>query len=227
MKKTRSMILALVMVFAMASAALAADPTSEVTVTAEGPTINLNIPTTGAAKLNPYKIALDIGNDQTSSAGVVHRTVVVANRSNCGLDVYAKVQAVPSDANSNITFESDTPNWQANNTDKKAFLYLKAEVGTNEEGTIADAAYAAANDMQVITNTVNKLPGETGSGTEAVKVLALTKPTGDDPNYFMYRIMGDANPYATWTAADVVNVSITWKFIPTVATTTTTTTTSP
>lgn len=226
-KKIMSTVLAGAMALSLSATAFAAGattdplkPTLEITGTTKTPTILIDVPTTGAVVVNPYKMKVlptggTAGTDEVTDQ-IISATQWVQNKSDVAVKAAATVTGkVEGNAKLNATTTIPDPS----NSKSKALttnsVYLVFEALVTDDATTAVADWKDAKQVVVATKatTADLATLSAGTGT------AL----GDAKGCLAFHLAGDAveTPTTAWAAADKVNVTVAFTFTPTVETATT------
>jgi len=238
MKKLFSAFLAIAMSMALAVPVFAdGEPNRETkyTIDTQTPTVDVTVPTAGAVKLNPYQIkvknvaALGIGNEENDgeTGSVLAAKTFIVNKSNVPVKMSLTVSGkIPDGSNAKFLTAAPAP------TEKNRAVFMFVDVGAVAEAADADAlATATATALCAATYDATKLydaTAKTGSqglvkagDLKMVDVLTIPVPSGTDAtaaNYVPIQIGGECatTPTDAWTAADTVDVTMTFSFQPTV-----------
>lgn len=216
-RKIFAAILACVMLMAIAVPALAAtplEPALKIGSTTQVPTINIQMPTTAAIVLNPYKLSVKL-DKLTSTAQVVSPVYSIANFSDVPLQASIQISATKAGA---VTLDTGTtaidPATENTATPKARVTFnasIEDSATTAPTGTaialkdtaayftgFGDFAAATSPEDASTTNTMDK-----GTGTRAAAAAG----------YLNFQFAGEANNLnATWTAKDTVTPVVTFKF---------------
>ena len=237
MKKITSMMLALVMVFAMMIPAFASDYSDKGTqsITAQGvtriPTIAVIMPTIGTNPLvlNPYKLAFSVSlNGGTAiSGGAVSSTQVIA-------PVYTITNGTGVPMTVDIT-ATGTPGGNL----QLATAALGDKVDTETKNSVYCGLYAATRSYYASENTRSVVPTQAAlkadsnfvvaiKSGDATKKAALTTaaatvtysdegtatPEATGVNYIDFTFAGDAasNPTTAWSTKDTLKIAVAFTF---------------
>lgn len=180
-----------------------------VDTTVKVPTISVDVPTTASIAINPYNLAYDVdGTEYTDSIVSVEQTIT--NESDVAVSVGATAKAVASNGSGVVLA---TAALKGTETTKSVFAYLEL------------APKAAADTPGTYSDTYNsKSANQLVLGKEASKSDMITLEAGDTaPTYAGFKVIGSAasKPAKAWTAADTVDVTLTFNINPVAATTVT------
>lgn len=217
-KKLTSAVLAGAMALSMTGiSAFAADATQ--TVAAAGETtfkataafapvaIDVVLPTTITAAINPYKIDYQFAGTAAGTSGVISPVYEIENKTtDYGVKVAAKVWATPAGDVSVATLDRKTgavPTFKNDNTEEKQiFAYLNTTVAADQ--SFANDTYTADDATQVLFTE--------DEPENAVLLMQIAKATGK--GYF--QIQGDCveEPEEKWAATDKVDLNIIFDINP-------------
>lgn len=219
MKKTLSLVLALIMVMALAVPAFAAggastDPyskTTEVAGTTKVPTVNVTIPTSAAITVNPYKMSVDVSADQDGSDmkndQIISPVQYVKNESDVAIaldvSITGKVEGEAVFATAPVTDKILT---------KSAFVYFEIKAATAEDGT-GDPTWATAYDSKATDQVLL-------AAKAVVKKDVAKLGKGDEtPTYAAFRLNGNVADKSTkpWASTDKVSATIAFTIKPAIA----------
>lgn len=183
------------------------DPVSGTTVLTgrvQEPTINVTVPESGTIILNPYRIAIPMG-EETVSEQVISDTQYIVNHSDVGISVGATVVGTTT-GNVQLVPESTAQETEPANN---AFLYLEMQAAVpEEEGVLEWTPYDASKNNQIIA---------TQEETSKSRMLVLEAPADSQTGTWgAFRMLGDLSslPKELWSADDGVNVTVTFTFTP-------------
>lgn len=231
MKKMTSVLLALVMIFALAVTAFAedADP-NKVPIAGEtvAPKITVTMPTGVTLGLNPYKMKYAgstafFKNEKGKQDQIISPIAVIENKSDVKLDVCAVVTATPTTGVSLVQTASAAAT-SDDNTAKTVYLTVQLGEAADKTGSGWKASTAPAE--AVFTEEGEVLYGKDGtdvidtdtpaSGT--MKAVSIDATDGKTANYIGFKFGGAAAeaPNDAWVEADKIDVSIVFTFNPVV-----------
>lgn len=215
--RVKAAVLAGAMTLSMAVPAFAVtdplSPSLAISSTTQLPTINMQMPTSPAIVLNPYKLSVKI-DKLTSTEQIVSPVMSVVNLSDCpiqvGVGAYVKLGG--SAALNATTAVAET--------DAKVNLSLNGEVAS-----AAGADLTASKVSKVLASTDATAPDDLSAdfktdGTATAKLantLAAAvsgKVSTTGKGVFNFQFTGDASKKASWTAKDTVTPTVVFKFIP-------------
>lgn len=232
MKKTMSLLLALIMVLALAVPVFAS---GSVSVGAEilAPTTTVTMPTGVVLGLNPYGMTYSGSNPflkslKDSQDQILSVAAVIENKSDTKLAVSATATATIASADAtNAAVALVTSDTFADTVVDKQ-ICLKMQLGETDKdggwtGTEPTAAvfpassasfaspvvyYGVGSDNAVITTDTPN------SGT--MKAVEIAATDGKTPNYIGFKFSGAMNdhPTAAWASGDKVTVSVAFTFKP-------------
>lgn len=224
-KKIMSTVLGSTLALSMAATAFAAntdlEQSTEITGTTQTPTISISVPSTGDVILNPYKMSVDVSEDQDGSALVTNQIIsapaYIKNKTDVALSISATVTGkVAGEA---VFATASTQSGKAVTT-KSAFVYLEViDAGAGDDADAAEPTTAltdaswkaydakAANQILLAAKAVNK-----------ANMLTVPAVADSSSSFIAYRLAGDAasSPTKAWTSADTVSATIAFTFTPTV-----------
>jgi len=172
------------------------------------PTIDIDVPTTGAVMLNPYRLGFKIGSDDHDEA-FYSAPVVATNKSDCKVDVAVSAKAsVEGDVV--ITEVGDV---QSTSDPGPKNVHIDLVVNTV---TGTDATTVAAQGGKTIA--FNAKDTDYGFGTESYDdATPITlNPGNEDANYLGFQLTGtiNNNTEEVWASTDKVSVAIVLTFTP-------------
>jgi hypothetical protein len=171
------------------------------------PTVDIDVPTTGAVMLNPYRLAFKIGSDDHDEA-FFSAPVVATNKSDCKVDVAVSAKAsVEGDVV--ITESNDVATSEPGAKNVHIDLVVNTVTGT-------DATTVAAQGGKTIA--FNAKDTDYGFGTESdddATPITLN-PGKEDANYLGFQLTGKINNNVSevWASTDKVSVAIVLTFTP-------------
>lgn len=176
--------------------------TTNITTTTNVPTINVIIPQSGTATLNPYKLTVTLPDSKTSTDQIISATQFVESTSTVALKVSVKAVATPA---SGITMATKSITDKI--TDKQVYMYLNTAVLNDQASaptTVAFPAFAKTSAAVLAT----------GEGGLLSNVLLGAASTGKT-SYLAFRLEGDMTPapVEAWAATDTVGVALTFSFV--------------
>lgn len=241
MKRVASLVMAGVMTLSLATSAFAADDnTTVVTGTYQEIPIAVEIPTTGAAQINPYKLPVSVavtGTEQSVNLvgqQITTKPMNIKNQGEVKLDVNASLAVVPT---------GDVAIANSKGTDDKT-MSVSLEVAA-----LNDASLAVTSESETLAGTLIKLFADENTwanaatlaapaaaqgattvtpakSTAAMAVLGASKSSEGIITYgkdsmALFRLVGDLNaePQASgaddpWKATDGFSATIVFKFTP-------------
>lgn len=227
-KKLMSTVLAGAMALSLAVPAFAADTdleqSTEISGTTQVPTISISVPATGSIVLNPYKMSVDISEDQDGSQEVntqiISANSYIKNKTDVALTVSATVTGKTA---GEAVFATATTQGTKAVTTKSAFVYLEVvNAGAGDDGDAtaptAEPTWSSAYDSKAANQVLLSAKAVTKANMLTVPAVAE-----DSSSFIAYRLAGDAasSPTKAWTGADTVSATIAFTFTPTVVSTTT------
>lgn len=212
MKKKVFALLAACLVFiSIVTQASAASVSRKVRISAlvKLPVISIVVPSTGVVYLNPRSLPVKL-QGKVESSSIVCIPWAIENRSEVPVQVNASVVAtIKSTSDMSLSSSSVAG---ATTTAKRAFMYLncrRADPG-DDIGDLSWPAFDAKKNIVVST-----------SSREKNNILTLAAGNEDgttaEGGVGVFRLSGDVtpNPREAWNPAkDLVNVSITFSFVP-------------
>lgn len=219
----------------------ATNTTTEVTATYQAITIDVVVPATVSAQINPYGLPVDIVKSDSTKVSftgqkiLTQPTAAIMNKMGVDLTVKASVtgavKALPTSSTA-TPMKLATEALTADTTAKSVFAYVQAKASTQTGApdtqtshTIADAlvdeykgwtqAYDADKDILVKAGT------ETKENFITLKAAKMDATSGAFDGYkagsiAMIRVAGDAvaSPREAWTADDGFTATIAYTFMP-------------
>ena len=223
MKKFVSLALALVMVLALSIPAFASDTsktvdapggtaTTNVAATINELTVKVTVPTTGEVIVNPYKMAVTVGEGDDAAenkAQIIAAPLAIVSESDIALSVDVTVSAKAAKGSGVVFATAPISTATKVPTTKSVFMYLDAKVVDDEAA--AAAATAAAYDKTSKTQVAVSTSAVTKAG-----ILTLPAGTEDAASVGAVVLAGDAveAPATSWTESDTFDVTIVFSFNP-------------
>lgn len=229
-KRFASSALAGVMALSMAAPAFAAGDTTVVTGTYTPITLDVTVPSTGKAVINPYGLPLELAeginvvNEKISTAA----PLMVENRSAVALKVGVKeVVGIPKGELQLVATDPAT-----DETAKKAHVVFQMfpadgikEDNYENETTVATAFAALKKDQggHDSAKDVNVMPasGTPAKGESKDNIIQLEAGTTDgklkDGGAAFFRLSGEVAKKASWAATDGFTAKIVFSFEPNVS----------
>lgn len=225
-KKLLSMVLAGALAISASVTAFAVDKSTVITGEYQDIEIEVNVPTTGAALINPYSLPLEnvtLGGSNFAelNAGQQIFTVpmVVENKTKIDLDVSASLSDTTA---TGLTLASEAPERDA--TTKSAFVYFQmaptnettlANVEANDYYATAKWPAYSANKCLVLQNAKeSKFDTETVLATiKGVDAATLAPQAG---SLAMFRLTGSCvkAPKTPWATSDTFSTKVVFTFAP-------------
>lgn len=181
---------------------LAAGGSTNISGSTNVPTIDVIIPKTGSAVLNPYKLSVTPAGGTATTNQIISAMQYVKSTSDVPLKVNISATATPT---SNVTLSAKTA---AAATTRQAYMYLN----TKSIGSTA----TAPTESTVTFDAFNKLTSVVLTAGKAVTLNGLELAAGNvNPSYLAFRLEGDmaTAPTTAWTTADKVDVVVAFSFI--------------
>ena len=201
----------------------------------EEPTIEVTLPQTGEALINPYGMPVELNPDATTPSSVVGAQIVtkplaIVNNSAVDLKVSATVTAT---AKGDLRLATSKPS--STDTTKSAYVYMQMTNSTldaNNASTGADAiagmglddvaAAVAAWEQKAYTSATDLLLSATAPVTKNdMLILKASDTTGANPaaqvgSVGLYRLAGQvvASPRDAWAEADGFTATVAFSFRP-------------
>lgn len=223
--------------FATASPSPAPNTSTNITGAYVDIVIDVNVPTTGEAQVNPYGLPVKLDDDGTNKITgeqIVTKPLLLVNNSDSNLNVSASVTAT---AKGDLRFAAAAPT--ASDTYKSAFVYLqmkptalkaanKANDGAdNIQGLRPDDVngvfenwkqdYAAAKDLVLNgTSAATKDKMVTLAAATISTTGGTTTVTWNEGSIAAFRLAGkvNANPKEAWVTRDGFTAAIAFTFKP-------------
>lgn len=212
-KKITSAVLAGAMALSMTSISAfatdlkaAGETTLKATAAFAPVAIDVTLPTSITAAINPYKIDYDFAGTKAGTSGVISPVYEIENKTaDYGVKVAAKVWATPAGdvTLATVSKTGAAPVFKNDNTeDKQVFAYLNTTVAADK--SFANTTYTADDTTQVLFTE--------DEPDNAVVLMEIAKATGK--GYF--QIQGDCveEPAEKWAATDKVELSIVFDINP-------------
>lgn len=199
--------------------------------------IDVNVPTTGTAQVNPYGLPVKLDDDGTNKITgeqIVTKPLLLVNNSDSNLNVSASVTAT---ATGDLRFATAAPT--ASDTYKSAFVYLQMKptaldnsdkaqgtdtgiqgVGTNEVNAVFAGwkqDYAAAKDLVLNgTSAATKDKMATLAASTISTTGGTTTVSWNAGSIAAFRLAGkvNANPKDAWVVRDGFTAAIAFTFKP-------------
>ncbi len=202
----------------------------------EAPTIEVTLPQTGEALINPYGMPVELNPSATTPSSIVGAQIVtkplaIVNNSAVDLKVSATVTAT---AKGDLRLATSKPS--SSDTTKSAYVYLQMTNSTldvnNAAGAGADAIAGMALDdvaeavaaweQKAYTSATDLLLSGTAAATKNdMLVLKASDTTGANPaaqvgSVGLYRLAGQvvASPRDAWAEADGFEATVAFSFRP-------------
>ena len=229
-----------VLAMSLAVPAFAADNTTTVTGTYKAVTIDVTVPETGVAFINPYALEIEVPESEGSTTNVrisgqqiVSAPMAIQNKTAMDLSVSATVTGEVDLTKTDMKLATSTTkgtgaegdaDYVAPATGKSAFVYLQAKPATDTTGAAATlaaecaawapSAYAEATDVIVGTRAVTK---DNLATLRAATVNSGTFVSYNAGSIALFRLTGDcvAAPRASeWKTTDTFKTTIAFTFAP-------------
>lgn len=226
-KKLLSMVLAGAMTLAVGASAIAANQT-DITGGFKPIRLEVTVPSTGTAQINPYGLPVSIGTSGTNTYKLTGRQIVtqplgIVNNGDVALNVDATAVGEVTGKTLEMRLASEPP--AADDTLKNAFVYVQAEETT---GRYTGTDYAASDEfLQEYSNwgatnyteSDDILVATIASEKKTLGVIGAAKDDAGDlttPNGLMIRLAGSCTkePRQAWAATDTFKVTIAYTFTP-------------
>lgn len=208
MKKIISLMMAMVMAFALMIPALADDTvTTAVAGSTLVPTIAIEAPSGVTLVLNPYRMKYngDIKQLKDSQAQILALPGVYVNKTDGDLRIEMTFTATPS---TGVALKNTS---QTTGTAKNVYLTVQFGLMTDKDGSAFSGTVTAKpfNQSSGATNAVLEYK-KTSSADDRLLVAATD---GKNANYFGFKFGGNAVPEPTtnWSSSDKVDVSVVMK----------------
>jgi hypothetical protein len=249
-KRIMSLVLAGAMAASLAVPAFAAETTEEkneknetkITATYEAVKIDVTVPTTGTAVINPYALPVQIGTADGTESGtavkmenaqIVTKALALRNKTDIDLNVSATVTTAITDG-SDMTLS--TTALTSTDTAKKAFVFLETQpsaITGDDDAVTAGLAtgYKSASwtDPTKFSDTAtNAVALSSAKAVTKSNIGTLAKATMDNDGAFsayaagsvLYiRLNGNVvqSPKTAWAATDGFTSTIAFTFTPKVS----------
>lgn len=217
MKKTFSLMMAMIMVIALALPVFASEDEYEVEATGitAAPTIKVTMPKGMSVVLNPYKMSytnqtLSISANQST---FISPAVSIKNESNVALKMEVKGAAVPAD---NLKVVSASNNVQTSTPgDKNVYIQLNVEV--DKTADVQASTTVATTTNKALSSSDGTLFGVSGTTDTRLALAAVASGA----TYVWLQFSGDvnSNPKEAYTAEDTLDATLTFTFTPVAAST--------
>lgn len=231
-KKLMSLVMAGALSASLAVPAFAANNTTvEITGTYADTPIEVDVPTTGTAQINPYGLDVKIGTSTSKITGqqIVTQPLAVVNRTTMDLDVNASVIGL---ATGNFKFAA-APIKGADPavTTNSAFVYLEMTAGTGSiiktdgslDQDVLNTQFAGWAASTYTANDATKLVVSTKANDSTQALLTLAKGTEASGKVTpaaagvgLFRLTGDCvkSPKIAWADTDGFTATIAFTFGP-------------
>lgn len=175
---------------------------TEIKTTTEVPSINVIIPNTGSAILNPYKLTVNLPSGDTADDQIISAPQFVKSTSSIDLKVNVTAVGKPS---SGVEMASKPLTEKV--VDKQVYMYLNTAVEEDAASAPASPDFPTAYDKA----TAALLSPEGGQ----LSNVLLPAPASN-ASYLAFRLEGEmtAAPTIAWTDKDKVDVTLTFTFVP-------------
>lgn len=223
--RKRLFLMAMAAVFAgsMSFSALAAETTT-IEVTYVEPTIEVTVPPTGKAYINPYALPVKVANDAVTITGqqIASDPMVIVNKSEVDLEVRVEVTGAVTGATPETKMLLVNEKMASDDTGKKAFVYLQMErftqgTDTSPANALKNIAsvpitYRSAKDVLVLDGRKSSLE----SGAALVTLLKANNSTPQVGSNAVFRLTGfcTKSPRIAWSAADKITATVAFTFSP-------------
>ena len=223
--RKRLFLTALAAVFAgtMSFSAFAVETTT-IEVTYVEPTIEVTVPQTGKAYINPYALPVQMSGGAVTVAGqqIASDPMVIINRSEVDLEVRVEVTGTVTGATPETKMLLVSEKMDSDDTGKKAFVYLQMERFTQGTDTSPENAlknleavpitYRASRDVLVLDGKKSTLESTAPMAT-LLKANSGTPQVGSNA---AFRLTGfcSKTPKIAWSAADKITASVAFTFSP-------------
>lgn len=229
-KKLATLAMAGALCFSLAAPAFAGGTSTEITAKYSEIQIDVTVPATAKAVINPYSMPVSVkADDGTTEKGVLSTAGQVASDPMLlvnGTELNLLVGASVTTTSSGV--ELATTAIKSTSTEKMAQVYLEVKqdktistvktgdeaIGGYEAGEVLDAFNAWAASTYAKTNT-NQVICSTDATTTGSK-MAVMGPSGAAGNIVLARLGGTVaqNPDTAWADTDTVTVNVAWSFTP-------------
>jgi len=239
MKKMTSVLLALVMIFALAIPAFAEDPAPapsnqksvDVGGEAVAPTITVTMPTGVVLGLNPYKMKYAgatafLKNEKGKQDQILSPMAVIENKSDVKLSVNATVTATASTEDITFVQTANDAATSASNDAKTVFLTVQIAEAKDKTGsgwksdTAPTAAVLTADGEAFYGNDGTSDIAADAADTGKMKAIEIDATDGKVANYIGFKFAGAAAeaPETPWDSNDKIDVAVVFTFNPVVLT---------
>jgi hypothetical protein len=171
------------------------------------PTVDIDVPTTGAVMLNPYRLGFKIGNDDHDEA-FYSAPVIATNKSDCKVDVAVSAKAT-AEGEAKITESGEVATTEPGAKNVHIDLVVNTVTGS-------DATTVAAQGGKTIKfDAADKDYGFGTSKDDDATPITLN-PGNEEANYLGFQLSGTINSKTekVWAATDKVSVAIVLTFTP-------------
>lgn len=175
------------------------------------PTICVEVPTASGFIINPYKLEASIKTEKSKNQ-IISVKQLVTNKSDVMIGISAAATGTPDGSATLATASA------VKQTTNSVYLYLDQEVQSSD-GAKSFTTTATAAPKEITKSTLGAYAATTDvliSSSEK-KSATMYLPAKDATTYALaFQFSGDAatNPITPWTAADTVNVDLTYTFAP-------------
>lgn len=231
LKRFASTVMAGALALSLAVPAFASGNTStNITGTYRAITVNVVVPTTGQAIINPYGLPIEMGSSTVSGQQITTGApLVIQNKSAVPLSVSA---SIASSKKGNFVFSSaDLGSSENGNKGKVEFQMFEAPAVVEANATDMDVLnpiFAALKDDDSLCHTVltetNTTANPAVPAVEEADIITLNPANSDGElvagGAAFFRLSGTVvkKPSTAWTASDGFTAKVTFTFEPTVLT---------
>ena len=221
MKRFASTVMAGVLSLSLAVPAFAADPSTVIEAAYAPTTVNVTVPTTGNAIINPYGLPIKLGEATISGEKITTgAALLIQNKSSTALSVSATVSAVKKG-----TFTFDTsPVADSENANKGYVVFqMFSAPGVTEASTeILNPKFAALKNEDALPATPLVLAEHANNTPDpsATDILVLREANADgepqDGGSAFFRLSGSVakKPTTPWTTNDGFTATVVFSFEP-------------
>lgn len=218
MKRFASTVMAGALAVSLAVPAFAAGNSTNITGTYRAITLNVAVPTTGSAIINPYGLPFELGAATVSGQQITTGApLLVQNKSSVPLSVSASVVGTVK-GNFEFSAAAVNPTTEIDNKANVVFQMFEAPGVTAANATDMDVLnpmFAALEDDDALNSTVI---GTTATNAADITVLKQANADGDvvDGGAAFFRLSGTVakKPTTAWATTDGFTAKVSFTFEP-------------
>lgn len=202
-KKTLLLPAILLLLSVVVPVSAASKPSTEITGTYKAPEINVVIPSSAEVFINPYRLPVTIGEEETD-AQIVSSPACIENQSLVPISISISVTGAVKEGSNMRLVATSTQGTKL--TSKSAFLYFEMQAADSEDPNAVywDDEFDPARHLVIRTTQ------------KAMKNVVALGAGGEAGCFGAFRLSGDcvAHPKIAWTEDDGIDVTISFTFSP-------------